>query len=219
MKEELGKHFSTQTCNNRSDASRAFDASKEPVYIEPNEPPLPTRFIHNTNTDITIKTKEDPEYESKSQRYNMLTTIFATDHIDWKFNAKHWKANKSRMFAILLQHCPKYLTQRLRSNGRYEAVNYGKDVISLITMIRYVAHLRDDTTQGTMDIVTSNLAIYTTFMTSEDDIEEFNGTSNAMADTINVHGGISGYHPQLYADHLTLFCVERELDPTTISKD
>ena len=68
VKEELGKHFSTQTWNNVSDAARSFAALKEPVYIEPNEPPLPTRLIHNTNMDGTIKTKEDPEYKSKYQR-------------------------------------------------------------------------------------------------------------------------------------------------------
>ena len=57
------------------------------------------------------------------------------------------------------------------------------------------------------------------FLTSEDDTEEFYGTFNAMADTINVNGGSSGYHPQLYTDHLTLLCFERELDQTTISTD
>ena len=62
------------------------------------------------------------------------------------------------MFAILLQHSPKDLTQRLKLNGRYEAVNDIKDVISLITMIRDVAHQHADTTQGTMALVTSDLA-------------------------------------------------------------
>ena len=40
-----------------------------------------------------------------------------------------------------------------------------------------------------------------------------------MAETINVHSRISVYHPQLYAYHLTLLCVERDMDKTTISKD
>ena len=171
------------------------------------------------NTDGTINTKEYPEYESKSQRYKMLTTMFATDNREWKDNVEHWKENKSRMFAILIQHCPKDLTQSLKSTGRYEAVNYSKDVNYLIKMIRDVAHQYDDTTQGTMDLVKSNLALYTTFITSEDDTEEFYGTFNTMEDMINVHCGSAGYHPQLYADHITLLCVARELDQTTISKD
>ena len=98
-------------------------------------------------------------------------------------------------------------------------MNDSKDVIALIPIIRYVAHQNDDTTQGNMDLVMSDLALYTTFRTSEDDTEEFYVTFNAMADTINVHGGSYGYHTQLYADHLAILCVERMLDPTTISKD
>ena len=130
----------------------------------------------------------------------------------------HWNSNKSRMFVILLQHCTKNLTQSLKSNGRYEAMNYSKDVISLITIIRYVAHPHDDTTEVTMDLLTSNLALYTKFMTSEDDIEAFYGKFNTMADTINVHGGSSRYHTQLYAYHLAILCVEKILNTTTISK-
>ena len=52
----------------------------------------------------------------------------------------------SRMFAILLQHCPKDLMQKIKLNGRYEALNNSKYVIALITMIRDVAHQNDDTT-------------------------------------------------------------------------
>ena len=89
----------------------------------------------DVTTDSTIKTEEDPKYERKSQRYKMITTMFAIGHREWKDNVKHWKANKSRMFEILLQHCPKDLMQRLKSNVRYEAMNESKDVIALTTMI------------------------------------------------------------------------------------
>ena len=92
-------------------------------------------------------------------------------------------------------------------NGSYEAVNDRKDAIALITMICDVDHQHDDTIQGTMDLVTSDLALYTTFMTSEDYTEDFYGMFNAVSDTINVYGVGSRYHPQLYADHLTLICV------------
>ena len=149
----------------------------------------------------------------------MLTTMFATDHREWKDNVKHWKAIKSLMFAILLQHCPRYLTQQIKSNGRYEDVNESKDAIALITMICDVAHQHDGTTQGTMALLTGNLSLYTTFITSEDDTEAFYGVFNAMADTINVHCGSDWYYPQLYADHFYILFVERMLDPMTISKD
>ena len=104
-------------------------------------------------------------------------------------------------------------------NCRYEDMNDSNDVIDLITLICDVAHQQDYTTQVTMALVMSNLALYTTFMTGEDDTEKFCGTFNAMADTINVHGGSFGYHTQLYADDITLLCVERELDQMNVSKD
>ena len=76
-------------------------------------------------------------------------------------------------------------------------MNDSKYPISLIKMIRDMAHKHDDTTQGTMVLATSNLDLYTAFMTSEDDTEKFYGTFNAMVDTINVHSGIARYHPHL----------------------
>ena len=60
VKQELGKYDTTQTWNNGAEAARAFETSKEPVNIKPIDPPFPTRFIHNTNTDCAIKAKEDP---------------------------------------------------------------------------------------------------------------------------------------------------------------
>ena len=41
VKEKLGKYFANQTWNNGADAAWEFEISKDPVYIEPNEPPLP----------------------------------------------------------------------------------------------------------------------------------------------------------------------------------
>ena len=61
---------------------------------------------------------EDPEYKSKSQRYRMLIRMYSCDHNEWKLSVKHWKGNASRMFAILLQHCPKDLMQRLKLNDK-----------------------------------------------------------------------------------------------------
>ena len=71
-------------------------------------------------------------------------------------------------------------------------MNDSKDVIYLIKMICDVSHQHDDTTQETMDLVTSNLDMYIALMTSEDDTEEFYGMFNAMADMINVHRGGAG---------------------------
>ena len=105
------------------------------------------------------------------------------------------------MFAILLQHCPKDLMQRLKSNDKYWEVNDKKDVITLVMLICGVAHVHDDTTQGTMDIVSSDVALYITFTSSTDTTDYFYQTFLTMVETINDNSGSDGYHPRLFADH------------------
>ena len=179
VKEELGKHFATQFWSDAADAARAFEILEEPIYNEPTEPELPLHLLKQesvTGTDGVVvepSPVEYPEYESKSQRYRMLISLYSCDHDEWRCSVKHWKDNKSRMFAILLQHCPKDLMQRLKSNDKYWKVNDKKDVISFVTMIRDVAHAHNDTTQGTMAIVLSDMALYTIVMSSTDDTDGF----------------------------------------------
>ena len=42
VKKGLGKHFSTQNWNNGADVAQDFETSKDPVYIDKTEPPIPT---------------------------------------------------------------------------------------------------------------------------------------------------------------------------------
>ena len=77
---------------------------------------------------------------------------------------KSWKNNCSRMFAIVLQHCPPDLVQRLKSKDLWAVTKEKLDVITLTKMMRDVAHVHDDTTPGIMAIVTSDMTLYTTYM-------------------------------------------------------
>ena len=117
------------------------------------------------------------------------------------------------MFAIVLQHCPEDLVQRLKSKDRWTTINTGKDVISLTRMIRDLAHAHDDTTQGTMAIVASDMALYTTYMSKSETPVSFNRTFQANVDTINTHGGCAGRHPELVTQHITRLMSERRLLP------
>ena len=117
------------------------------------------------------------------------------------------------MFAIVLQHCPEDLVQRLKSKDSWLEVNLGKDVISLTQMIRDLAHLHDDTTQGTMAIVASDMALYTTYMSKSELPVVFYRIFQANVDTINTHGGCAGRHPELVTQHITRLMFERNLAP------
>ena len=75
---------------------------------------------------------------------------------------KSWKNNRSHMFDIVLQHCPPDLVQRLKSKDLWAITKGRLDVIAITKMICDVAHAHDDTTQGTMAIVASDMTLYTT---------------------------------------------------------
>ena len=154
VKEELVKQFATQSLSDGADAAMAFETLTEPTYDEPAEPVILEQFYNYKDNSV-----EDPEYEIKSLRYLMHLSTYTRNHNEWSKNVKNWKNNSSRMFAIVLQHCPKYLTQRLKSTPRYSMTNTTKDIIDLTRRIRDASHAHDNTTQGTMSIVASNVSL------------------------------------------------------------
>ena len=93
------------------------------------------------------------------------------------------------------------------------------DVIALTKMIHDVAHAHDDTTQGTMAIVASDMTLYTTYMSKSETPASFCCTFQANVDTINTHGGSAGRHPKLFDEHVARLMSERGLDPDSDDVD
>ena len=116
------------------------------------------------------------------------------------------------MFAIVLQHCPPDLVQRLKSKDLWTPTKAKMDVIALTKMICDVAHAHNDTTQGTMAIVASGMTLYTTYMSKSETPASFCRTFQANVDTINTHGGSDGRHPQLFNNYVARLMSERGLD-------
>ena len=98
VKEELGKHFATQSWSDGADAVAAFETLTQPVYNEPAEPDIPERYI----TADGGKSKEDPAYEVKLMRYKMKISKYARNNDEWNKSVKNWKNNRSQMLAIVL---------------------------------------------------------------------------------------------------------------------
>ena len=78
-------------------------------------------------------------------------------------------------------------------------------------MIRDLAHAYDDTNQGTMAIVASDMALYTTYMSKLETPVTFSCTFQANVDTINTHGGCAGRHPKLVTDHIESLMFQRNI--------
>ena len=191
VKEELGKHFATHSWSDGADAATAFETLTQPVYDEPAEPDIPERYIAVDGG----KSEEEPAYEVKLMRYKIQISKYARNRDEWTKSVKNWKNNRSRMFAIVLQHCPADLVQRIKSKDLWDETNLGKDIIALTRVIRDIAHAHDNTTQGKMAIVASDMALYTTYMSKSEMPFAFSRTFQANIDTINTHGGCAGRHP------------------------
>eukprot|EP00957_Ditylum_brightwellii_P011970 903059-Ditylum_brightwellii.AAC.1 len=116
------------------------------------------------------------------------------------------------MLAIVLQHCPADLVQRLKSKDLLGVTNLGTDIIALTRMICDVAHAHNDMTQGTVTIVTSDMTLYTTFMSKAETPVAFCCTFHANVDTIKAHSGCAGHHPKLLDEHIERLVSECGLD-------
>eukprot|EP00957_Ditylum_brightwellii_P174736 13304600-Ditylum_brightwellii.AAC.1 len=68
-------------------------------------------------------------------------------------------------------------------------------------MICDVAHAHNNTTQGTMAIVVSNMTLYLMFISKVEKLVAFSCTFQANVDMINAHGGCAGCHPKLLDEH------------------
>ena len=75
VKEELGKHFATQSWNDGVDAAQAFDKLIEPSYEQPEEPEFPSKMVLDAEGKSTGV--EDPEYDAKVARYRMRVTKYS----------------------------------------------------------------------------------------------------------------------------------------------
>eukprot|EP00957_Ditylum_brightwellii_P012227 923632-Ditylum_brightwellii.AAC.1 len=59
VKEELGKHFTTQPWSDGTNAVMAFETLTEPTYLEPWEPDIPAKFV----VDADDVSTQDPKYK------------------------------------------------------------------------------------------------------------------------------------------------------------
>ena len=86
-------------------------------------------------------------------------------------------------------------------------------------MIHDVLHAHNDTTQGTMAIVTSDMTLYTIFMSKAKTPVAFYCMFQANVDTINTHGGCASRHPQLFDVHVARLMSEHGLEDDSDTDD
>ena len=82
-------------------------------------------------------------------------------HADWDKTTRIWKENKSKVYHLILCQCPPELIEHLKSIGIWEKTSSDLDVVNLLVMVRAVCLKLDETKQGVMSAVNSDIRLYT----------------------------------------------------------
>ena len=76
-------------------------------------------------------------------------------------------------------------------------------MVALLKIIRDITHNKKERNESAMTITESNVELFTILQGSGDSLDEYYKVFKAQVDTIDAHGGNAGYHPVVYALHLT----------------
>ena len=82
-------------------------------------------------------------------------------------------------------------------------VKQEQDFIKLLIMIFIIFHKYDETKQWIMDIVETDMVLYTMWHKDHDSPAEFVKLLDAHVETISAHDVRSRYHPKIYKYTLT----------------
>ena len=127
-------------------------------------------------------------YLSKKKRYD-------DQELEWEeFDAKG--------YSLVLQHCPPELMTELNNIDSWPITEDKRSFVVVLKMIRDIEHNVKQRKQNIMSTGENNSELYLKYQESTQSINEFYKVFNTTIDTINVHGGQAGYHPQVYKNHL-----------------
>ena len=134
--------------------------------------------------------------------------------MEYKKDMKDWTENSSRIYLLVLLHCPPGLIAELQNHSRWIDGKALQDYIALLLMIRGLAHGMKETRQGTMALVQVHVDLFTTTQRPNKSVEAYYKLFCARRNTVNVHGGEAGFHKELYAKAREKVMAKRNHDET-----
>ena len=127
-----------------------------------------------------------------------------------------WAENNARGYNLVLQHCPPELEAELRNSDNWTGTENERSVVKLLLMSRDITHHKRERKQTVMEAVESDADLYLTSQGKAETIDDFYRVFTAQVETINAHGGQSGFHPAVFATHLAALRVSRGVDDTAM---
>ena len=83
-------------------------------------------------------------------------------------------------------------------------------MVALLKMIRDITHNKKERKESVMTIVESDVELYTIGQDPGESLDEYYKVFLAQVETIDAHGGNAGYHPVVFALHLTTTLQKKE---------
>ena len=138
----------------------------------------------------------------------------------WVGENQAWKIDRSRLYALVMVHCPPNLEEILKMMSAWNTVREAHDAIDLLKMVRNVTHEQTEAKQTVMGFLGSTAELSTYHQEEKTSDVNYSIMFNATVESIKAHGGQPWHHPGLADLHKKWIGKEmarREPDPENIS--
>ena len=195
---KLARYVSVQSWGGVTIVGQAMKKLVESTLIKPTQP-SPTEEFENMERGQV----PDPDNEGQTIKGEVSVTreqevpvtlvkaqmnIYMIHYKIWLKETCQWKNNKTRLYGIILQHCPPDLEEVLKTMSPWKTVSSGYDAIGLLEMVKVVDNDQTEAKQTVMGFVesTAELIIYHQGEKVSDD--NYSIMFNASVKSIKAHG-------------------------------
>ena len=185
-KNHIVRYIATQDFSGAAVAAQVVATLVDPSSSQPVPP----------EEEHMVKQEDGSEKSTPKSAHKLAVELemWKADYNDWNKNEKTWKENKSKVYHLILCQCPPELLEHLKSIELWDKTSSELNVVNLLHMIRAVCLKHDETKQGIMSAVNSDIRFYTFRQSKDMSCDEYLKLFRAQVDTINAHGGRAGFH-------------------------
>ena len=159
----LCRYIGSKTFEGSDKASYALEYGIAPVSVKPEAPQIPSRRKVIVNSDGTTDTVvlDDDAFDHEKEVYKRDWFQYERDVKKYDKEAEQWATNSAKMYHIVMQHCSSEMEERLQALQEWPRIKADQDVLKLIRSIESISHQHNETKQGTMALVESDIRMIT----------------------------------------------------------
>ena len=131
--------------------TKVYKESEDQSYPDPD----------NQGQDITTKLMVTKTRPRDAVMVKMKMDIYILHYKVWVGEDKAWKTNRSRLYALVLMHCPPNLEEILKTISVWNVVSKAHNAIGLLKMVPNVVHDQTEAKQTVMGFVESIAEFFT----------------------------------------------------------